>query len=98
MSITRTAVSYYNLGYVEHAEADFREMLDHGCTTVILAVTEFDFDFWRPNIPRIVEAAHRLGLRAWREPGLPGRYCPESAALAIAAAFQKLRKGGNEDA
>ena len=34
-----------------------------------------------------VEAAHRLGLRAWREPGLPGRYCPESAALAIAAAF-----------
>ena len=45
-----------------------------------------------------VEAAHRLGLRAWREPGLPGRYCPESAALAIAAAFQELRKGGNEDA
>ena len=44
-----------------------------------------------------VEAAHRLGLRAWREPGLPGRYCPESAALAIAAAFEKLRKGGNED-
>ena len=41
-----------------------------------------------------VEAAHRLGLRAWREPGLPGRYCPESAALAIAAAFEKLRKGG----
>ena len=26
MSITRTAVSYYNLGYVEHAEADFREI------------------------------------------------------------------------
>ena len=45
-----------------------------------------------------VEAAHRLGLRAWREPGLPGRYCPESAALAIAAAFQELRKGGNKDA
>ena len=45
-----------------------------------------------------VEAAHRLGLRAWREPGLPGRYCPESAALAIAAAFEKLRKGGNDDA
>ena len=44
-----------------------------------------------------VEAAHRLGLRAWREPGLPGRYCPESAALAIAASFEKLRKGGNED-
>ena len=68
MSITRTAVSYYNLGFVEHAEADFREMLDHGCTTVILAVTEFDFDFWRPNIPRIVEAAHRLGLLVLIDP------------------------------
>ena len=40
-----------------------------------------------------VEAAHRLGLRAWREPGLPGRYCPESAALAIAEAFAGLCEG-----
>ena len=74
MSITRTAVSYYNLGYVEHAEADFREMLDHGCTTVILAVTEFDFDFWRPNIPRIVEAAHRLGLQVLIDPWGIGKF------------------------
>lgn len=46
MAITQTAISYYGLNYVEHAEKDFQEMLDHGCTTVILAVTEFDFDFW----------------------------------------------------
>jgi len=30
-----------------------------------------------------LEAAHELGLQAFREPGLPGRYCPMSAARAI---------------
>lgn len=30
-----------------------------------------------------LSAAWKLGLRAWREPGLPGRYCPESAAMAL---------------
>ena len=72
--ITQTAVSYYGLNYVEHASADFTEMKEHGCTTVILAVTEFDFDFWRPNIPRIVKEAHRIGLRVLLDPWGIGKY------------------------
>ena len=63
MSIKHTAVSYYGLGYVEHAIEDFKEMKEHGCDTVILAITEFDMDFWFPNINNIVKAAHELGLR-----------------------------------
>lgn len=35
-------------------------------------------------------AAWRMGLRAWREPGLPGRYCPESAARAL---YDALKRG-----
>ena len=31
-----------------------------------------------------LEAANALGLNAWREPGLPGRYCPRSAARVLA--------------
>ena len=31
-----------------------------------------------------LEAARHLGLNAWREPGLPGRYCPRSAARVLA--------------
>ena len=42
MSIKHTAVSYYGLNYVEHAIEDFKEMKEHGCDTVILAITEFD--------------------------------------------------------
>lgn len=34
-------------------------------------------------------AAWRMGLRAWREPGLPGRYCPESAARALYDAMKR---------
>ncbi len=74
MAIKETAVSYYGIGYVEHARADFREMKTHGCTTVILAVTEFDFDFWLPSIPKIVDAAHEEGLRVLLDPWGIGKY------------------------
>ena len=74
MSISRTAISYYALNYVENAERDFSEMLEHGCTTVILAVSEFEFDFWRPNIPKIVNAAHKLGLKVLLDPWGIGKY------------------------
>ena len=56
MAIKHTAVSYYGLNYVEHAVKDFEEMKEHSCDTVILAITEFDMDFWFPNINEIVKA------------------------------------------
>lgn len=34
-----------------------------------------------------LDAAWELGIRAWREPGLPGRYCPFSAARALMRAI-----------
>ena len=49
-----TMVSYYGMNYVEHAERDFQEMKEHGCDTVLLALTEFDLDFWFPNIDNII--------------------------------------------
>ena len=38
-----------------------------------------------------VDAAAELGVPAWREPGVPGRYCPENAAGAI---YESMRKWG----
>lgn len=63
MAITQTGISYYGLNYVEHAEKDFKEMVEHGCTTVILAITEFDIDFWFPSINSIIKKAHDIGLK-----------------------------------
>ena len=38
------------------------------------------------------EAARELGLRAWREPKLPGRYCPFSAARALLQAIIRAER------
>lgn len=43
-----------------------------------------------------IDAALRLGLRAWREPGIPGRYCPESAAHVLAAHIARICNGGEK--
>ena len=72
--IKHTAVSYYGFNYVEHAEKDFIEMKEHGCDTVILAITEFDMDFWFPNLNNIVKAAHELGLRVIADTWGIGKY------------------------
>ena len=40
-----------------------------------------------------LSAAWDLGLRAWREPGLPGRYCPESAGLATLNSILRCEGG-----
>lgn len=72
--VKHTAISYYGLNYVEHAEKDFLEMKEHGCDTVILAITEFDIDFWITNIGAIVDTAHKVGLRCIADPWGIGKY------------------------
>ena len=42
-----------------------------------------------------LEAAQSMGLRAWREPGLPGRYCPFSAAWALQRSIRRAEKEEN---
>ena len=74
MAIKHTGVSYYGLNYAEHAEQDFEEMVQHGCDTVILAITEFDMDFWFPNIESIVQCAHKVGLRVLADLWGIGKY------------------------
>lgn len=44
-----------------------------------------------------LEAAQALNLHAWREPGLPGRYCPLSAARAIYNSVLRWEEGEKDD-
>lgn len=39
-----------------------------------------------------LKSAWEIGLRAWREPGLPGRYCPQSGAMAIVRAIDRAKE------
>ena len=48
--------------------------VDAGAELIDLASPPYGFD---------MDAARTLGLNAWREPGLPGRYCPLSAARVL---------------
>lgn len=74
MSIEQTGISYYGLGNAEHNRLDFREMRQHHCTTVILAITEFDMDFWFPSIQSVIDAAHEEGLKVLLDPWGIGKY------------------------
>jgi hypothetical protein len=65
MAVKETGVSYYGLSYPEHAEKDFREMIQHNCNAVILALSEFDIDFWMPNIAEVTKVAKGLGMKVY---------------------------------
>ena len=65
MAVKETGVSYYGISYPEHARKDFQEMIDHNCNAVILALTEFDIDFWFPNIIEITKVAKDMGLKVY---------------------------------
>ena len=65
MSVTETGVSYYGISYPEHAAQDFKEMVQHNCNAVVLALSEFDIDFWFPNIIAVTKVAKDLGLKVY---------------------------------
>lgn len=65
MAITETGVSYYGLGNPDHARRDFQDMIAHNCTAVILALSEFDIDFWYPSIIETTRAAKEMGLTVY---------------------------------
>lgn len=65
MNVKETGVSYYGVGYPDHAEKDFREMIEHNCNAVILALSEFDIDFWLPSIMQVARTAKNLGLKVY---------------------------------
>lgn len=74
MGVYETGVSYYGLSYPEHAKKDFEEMIDHNCNAVVLALSEFDIDFWFPNIVEIAKVAKDLGLKVYLDPWGVGKW------------------------
>lgn len=63
--IPERGVSYYGVAYPDRAGLDLDEMLDHGCNAVLLAVSEFDWWFWRRSVAGLIAAAHERGLGAY---------------------------------
>ncbi|HUX99037.1 MAG TPA: hypothetical protein VMV49_05750 [Candidatus Deferrimicrobium sp.] len=45
--VKEVGVAYHGNVYSDHARADFKEMQDHGCNSVLLAMSEYDYEQWR---------------------------------------------------
>lgn len=63
--IPERGVSYYGVMYPDRAEHDFDEMLEHNCNAVLLAVSEFNWWFWRKNVVGLTTSAHDRGLKVY---------------------------------
>jgi hypothetical protein len=57
--VLETGVSYYGCTQPDHAREDFREMVDHNCNAVLLAVSEFECEHWWPAIKEISRIAKK---------------------------------------
>lgn len=72
-------------------------------TPPTLLLTEKVLENVQPGVPVIdlasppygmdLAAAQKLGVNAWRESGVPGRYCPSAAAGLMAGAIERLLAG-----
>lgn len=74
----------YNTAPAMVLDATALEHVDPDAMLIDLASPPYGID---------LRVAWSRGLRAWREPGLPGRYCPYTAAKAILEAIDRQARG-----
>ena len=65
------------------------ELIDRGALLIDLSSAPYGVD---------LAACHARWLSAWREPGLPGHYCPRSAGKVMLNCLKRMMRGGNDDA
>ncbi|MHA1131414.1 MAG: hypothetical protein ACTSQQ_11475, partial [Candidatus Helarchaeota archaeon] len=55
--IRELGVAYHGNVYLDHARSDFKEMQEHGCNSVILAMSEYDYEQWRGQYYKMAKIA-----------------------------------------
>ena len=55
--IKELGVAYHGNIYLDHARSDFQEMQNYGCNSVLLAMSEYDFEQWRSHYFKLAEIA-----------------------------------------
>ena len=63
--VSELGVSYYGFHYPDRAEEDFREIIEYNCDAVLLAMSEYDYQVWYPNVVRIAGIAKDMGLTVY---------------------------------
>ncbi|MHA1377094.1 MAG: hypothetical protein ACTSRG_01815 [Candidatus Helarchaeota archaeon] len=72
MKIKELGVAYYGNIFLDHARQDFKEMNEHGCNAILLAMSEYDYINWRDHYFKMANIAKKefgfkvyLNLWAW---------------------------------
>ncbi len=69
--VKELGVAYYGNLFPDRAREDLKEMSDHGCNSVLIALSEYDWIIWKKNIYKICEIAKEfefsvhVNLWAW---------------------------------
>lgn len=63
--VSERGVSYYGVYDARKASKDFTGLLDEGVNAVLLAMSEFDFRFWKTGIEGVLKEARDRGLSVY---------------------------------
>ncbi|MCK9555364.1 hypothetical protein M0R36_06080 [bacterium] len=84
----RTGTSYFGNKFPEHAEKDFKNMKENGCSYVVLTFSENDFQYYKKNIAGLSQKAHCAGLEVHLDPwGVCGIFGGEAYTNFINTSF-----------
>lgn len=66
--VSERGVSYYGVYDARKASKDFSDLLDDGVNAILLAMSEFDFWFWKTGIGGVLKEAKDRGLNVYIDP------------------------------
>ncbi len=78
--VKELGVAYYGNLFPDRAREDVKEMADHGCNSVLIAMSEYEWIHWKKNIFRICQIAKefdfRVHMNLWAWGGVFGGEAP----------------------
>ena len=63
--LIETGVSYYGCLFKDHVKKDITELVNHGVTSIVLAVSEYEMSIWFDRIKEIIELFKYYGLKVY---------------------------------
>jgi len=63
--VKELGVAYFGNLFPDRAKEDMKEMIDHGCNSILIAMSEYDWIQWRTNIFKICQIAKDLGFTVY---------------------------------
>jgi len=63
--VKELGVAYYGNLFPDRAREDLKEILDHGCNSIVFAISEYNFKIWKDNLYKICEIAKSLDMKVY---------------------------------